>query len=91
MISPIIAKLAGIMERKSSRWTKIENKWAIGQAGFIPKHSAVDHWQHSIVDHCAMLWHMIEKTWDAKEVELWFSFVDFRKAFDMVPRERPWE
>jgi hypothetical protein len=33
---------------------------------------------------------MVEKTWDSKNEELWCCFVDFRKAFDMVPREKLW-
>jgi hypothetical protein len=58
-----------------------EEKWAIGQAGFRPK--------HSMVDHCLTLQHMIEKTRYTKKAELWCCFMDFRKAFDMAPeRER---
>jgi hypothetical protein len=58
------------MERKKTKWAEEEEKLAIGQAGFRPKHSTVDH--------CPTFRHMIEKIWDAKE-ELWCYFVDFSK------------
>lgn len=44
MVNPLLGKLFGSMvERKTSRWAKIEGKRAKGQAGFRPKYSTVDH------------------------------------------------
>ena len=52
-----------------------------GQASFRPKHSTVDHGIN--------LRHIIEKVWEKKE-EAFCCFVDFKKAFDMVPRDKLW-
>ena len=44
MVSSTIAKLySTIMEQKISKWAESTNKRALGQAGFRPKHSTVDH------------------------------------------------
>ena len=60
MINPLFAKLFGSMlENKISKWAKEKDKHAKGQAGFRPKHSAVDH--------CITLRHIIEKVWEKKE------------------------
>jgi hypothetical protein len=82
MINPLFAKLFGSMlEKKISKWTEERDKRAKGQAGFRPKHSTVDH--------CITLRHIIEKAWEKKE-EVFCCFVDFRKAFDTVPRDKLW-
>jgi hypothetical protein len=79
MINPLFAKLFGSMlEKKISKWAEERDKRAKGQAGFRPKHSTVDH--------CITLRHIIEKAWEEKE-EVFCCFVDFRKAFDTVPRD----
>lgn len=49
--------------------------------GFRPKHSTVDH---SIT-----LRHIIEKAWARKD-EVFCCFVDFKKAFDTIPRDKLW-
>jgi hypothetical protein len=82
MINPLFAKLFGSMlENKISKWAEERDKRAKGQAGFRPKHSTVDH--------CITLRHIIEKVWEKKE-EVFCCFVDFRKAFDTVPRDKLW-
>ena len=57
------------------------DKRAKGKAGFRPKHSTVDHG--------ITLRHIIEKVWE-KKGEAFCCFVDFKKAFDMVPRDKLW-
>ena len=52
-----------------------------GQAGFRPKHSTVDHG--------ITLRHIIEKVWE-KKGEAFCYFVDFKKSFDTVPRDKLW-
>jgi len=42
--------------------------------------------KHSTIDHGITLRHIIEKVCEGKE-ELFCLFVDFKNAFDMVPRE----
>jgi hypothetical protein len=42
-----------------------------------------------MIDHGITLRHIIEKVWEKKEEVLCF-FVDFKKAFDMVPRDKLW-
>lgn len=76
-------KLFGSMiEHKISKWEEIKNKRAKGQIGFRPKHSTIDHG--------ITLRHIIEKIWDEKG-EAFCCFVDFRKAFDTMPRQKLWD
>jgi hypothetical protein len=70
-----------MLEKKISKWIEERDKCAKGKAGFRPKHSTVDH--------CITLRHIIEKVWEKKE-EVFCCFVDFRKAFDAVPRDKLW-
>lgn len=83
MINPLFAKLFGNMiENRISKWVEENGKWAKGQAGFRPKHSTVDYG--------ITLRHLIEKRWEEKE-EIFCCFVDFKKAFDTVPRVKLWK
>ena len=41
------------------------------------------------MDHGITLRHIIEKVWEKKE-EAFCCFVDFKKAFDTVPRDKLW-
>ena len=80
MINPLFAKLFGSMvEDKISKWAKVKEKRARGQAGFRPKYSTVDHG--------ITLRHIVEKVWEDKE-KVFHCFVDFKKAFDTVPRDK---
>ena len=82
MISPLLAKLYDIiLENKMSIWLESEGKWAKGQAGFRR--------QHSTTDHLVMLRIIVEEFHNDKS-NLFCCFVDFRKAFDTVPRNNLW-
>jgi hypothetical protein len=82
MINPLFAKLFGSMlENRINKWAEEGDKRAKGQAGFRPKHSTIDRG--------ITLRHIIEKVW-AKKEEAFCCFVDFKKAFDMVPRDKLW-
>ena len=77
MISPLLAKLYGvILEKNTSNWLESEVKWAKGQAGFRRKHSTMDHLVtlRIIVNECRN-----------DKFNLFCCFMDFRKAFDTVP------
>ena len=81
MISPILAKLYGIiLEKKISRWLESEGKQAKGQAGFTRKHSTTDH--------LVTLRIIVEECRNDKS-NLFCFVVEFRKAFDTVPRNNP--
>ena len=82
MTSPPLAKLYGIiLENKLSIWLESEEKQAKGQAGFRR--------QHSTTNHLVMLRIIVEECCNDKG-NLLCCFVDFRKAFDMVPRNNLW-
>lgn len=78
MISPLLAKLYGvILEKKMSIWLEREGRRAKGQTSFRRHHSTNDHL--IIAEECC----------DHKS-DLFCCFVDFRKAFDTVPRNNLW-
>ena len=78
MISPLLAKLYGlILEKKISIWLESEGKWAKGQAGFRR--------EHSTMDDLVTLRIIVEKCRNDK-FNLFCCFMDFRNAFDAVPR-----
>jgi hypothetical protein len=82
MINPLFAKLFGSMlVNRINKWAEERDKHAKGQAGFRPKHSTTDHG--------ITLRHIIEKVWEKKE-EAFCCIVDFKKAFDTVPRDKLW-
>jgi hypothetical protein len=78
MISPILAKLYGIiLEKKISLWLYIHDKRAKGQANFRRYHSTMDH----IVTFSIIA----EEFCNTKTNIVFFFFFYFRKVFDMVP------
>jgi len=78
----LFAKLFGSMlKNKIIKWPEERDKHAKGQESFKSKHSTVDH--------CTNLRDITENVWEIKE-EIFFFFVDFRKEFDMVPRDKHW-
>jgi len=82
MISPLLAKLYGIiLEKKINIWLESEGKRAKGQAGFR-RH-------HSTTDHLITLRIIMEECRNDKS-NLFCCFVDFRKSFDTVPRNNLW-
>jgi hypothetical protein len=76
MISLILAKLYGIiLEKKISLWLESHSKRAKGQARFRRYHSTLDH---------HVTFRIIAEEFCNTKTNF---FVDFRKAFDMVPRK----
>jgi hypothetical protein len=83
MISPILAKLYGIiLEKKISLWLESHRKRAKGQARFRRYHSTMDHLVtlRIIVEEC-----------HNNKTNLLCCFIDFRKSFDIVPRTNLWD
>lgn len=83
MVSNLMAKVFGkILEKKISGWAETNNARAPSQAGFRPKHSTIDHLitLKAITDNAK-----------GKDKSILCCFVDFKKAFDMVPRDKIWE
>jgi hypothetical protein len=82
MISPILAKLYGIiLEKKISLWLESHSKRAKGQAGFMIYHSIVDY---------LVTFKIIANEFHNTKTNLFCCFVDFRKTFDMVPSKNLW-
>ncbi|MCO5586433.1 hypothetical protein L7F22_040373 [Adiantum nelumboides] len=82
MIGACMNKLLGSMvEQEMSKWAENNNKRAIGQAGFRPKHSTIDHLitLRVITENCRL-----------KGQTMYCCFVDFQKAFDTIPRANLW-
>jgi hypothetical protein len=46
--------------------------------------------RHSTIDHCVTLRHLIEKIWDKQGESTYFCFLDFKKAFDTMFRDKIW-
>ncbi|KAH9329440.1 hypothetical protein KI387_001548, partial [Taxus chinensis] len=81
MVNPLFGELfGGMIERRISSWAKREGKRAKGKANFQPRHSPIDH--------CITLRHLIEKVWDTQGEDIFCCFVDFKKAFDTLPRDK---
>ena len=82
MVSSIMAKLfSTILKMQLSKWAEDHNKRAYGQAGFRPGHNTIDH----LVTLRVLM--------DESRLEgatLYCCFVDFKKAFDTVPRAGLW-
>ena len=82
MINPLLAKLYGIiLKKKISIWLESEGERAKGQVGFRR--------QHSTTNHLVTLRIIVEECRNDKS-NLFCCFVDFRKAFDTVPRNNLW-
>ena len=82
MNSPLLANLYGIMlENKINGWLEMEGKRDKGQAGFRR--------QHSTTDHPVTLRIIVEECHNDKS-SLFCFFVDYRKDFDMLPRNILW-
>jgi hypothetical protein len=82
MINPILTKLYGIiLEKKINIWLESHGKRAKGQARFRRYHSTVDH---------LVTFRITAEEFRNTKTNLFCYFVDFRKAFDMVPRKNLW-
>jgi hypothetical protein len=79
-IEPIVAKLFNaLLDRRANTYLEARGLRAPQQCGFRPQRSCADH--HLTLDH-------IIQTTRAAGHKLFATFIDFRKAFDSVPRER---
>jgi hypothetical protein len=82
MISSILAKLSGIiLEKKISLWLESHGKRVKGHARFRRYHSTVDH---------LVTFRIIAEEFHNSKTNFFGCFVDFRKAFEMVPRKNLW-
>ena len=82
MISPLLAKLYGIiLEKKLRIWLESEGKRGKGQAGFRRHRSKMDH--------LITLRIIMEECHNDKS-NLFCCFVEFRKDFYTVPRNNLW-
>ena len=83
MIYHILAKLYGlILEKKLRLWLENHGKRAKGQDGF-QRH-------HSTINPLVTLRVIVEEFGNSK-FNIFCFFVDFRKAFEIVPRDKLWK
>jgi hypothetical protein len=81
-VGPVLAKVfAMILEARLSRWAEERGLRARGQAGFRKKFRTTDN--------LYILRKLIEQS-THKHEKVYCCFVDFRKAFDTVPRDLLW-
>ncbi len=81
-IGPIVTKLfAMILEKRLNKWVEQHGLCAKGQAGFRK--------DYRTTDQLFILRTLIEQS-KPKKKPLYYCFVDFKKAFDIVPREMLW-
>ncbi len=81
-IGPILAKLfAMILDKRLSEWVEQHGLRAQGQAGFCKNYRTTDQLfiLHTLIEHSK-----------AKKKPLYCCFVNFKKVFDIVPREMLW-
>ena len=81
-VSTVLAKLyASSLTRRLAEWTERHHLRAVGQAGFRAAHNTADQ--------MLVMRTLIESARAARE-PLYVCFVDFRKAYDSVPRDLLW-
>jgi len=82
-IGPILAKLfAMILDKKLNEWAEQHGLCTKGQAGF--------HKDYRTIHQLFILRTLIKQT-KAKNKPFYCCFVDFKKAFDIVPHEMLWQ
>ena len=82
-VGTVLAKLyASMINSRLSRWAECHGLRAQGQAGFRE--------DHRCADHLLVLRTIIEQQRASKN-PLYTCFVDFRKAYDTVPRDLLWQ
>ncbi len=82
-VGPVLAKVfAMILESRMSQWAEINDLRAKGQAGFRK--------DFRTTDNLFILRTLIEQAIFQKK-KLYTCFVDFKKAFDTVPRDLLWQ
>ncbi len=83
MVGPILTKLfAMILDKRLSEWVEQHGLCAKGQTGF--------HKDYRTIDQFFILRILIEQS-KVKKKPLYCCFVDFKKAFDIVPCEVMWQ
>ena len=70
------------MEKNIRSWVEYHHKQAFGEARFRPKHLTIDH---------SIALRVIAKETRLQGKTLDCYFVDFNKAFDIVPRSEFWK
>ncbi len=82
-VGPVLAKVfAMILEARLSNWAEERGLRARGQAGFRK--------DFRTTDNLYILWTLIEQNIH-KHKKVYCCFMDFRKAFDTVPRDLLWQ
>ena len=82
-VGPVLDKLyAMVLESRISKWAETQGVSAGCQAGFRR--------DHRTTDHIFTLQTLFDK-FKANRTPLYCSFVHFRKAFDVVPRDLLWQ
>ena len=82
-VGPVLAKLyAMVLEARITQWAEEQGVRAESQAGFRPGRRTTDH--------IFTLQTLFDKT-RASKTPLYCCFVDFKKAFDWVPRDLLWQ
>ena len=87
-VSTILSKLyATVLERRISGWAEEHGLRAAGQAGFRRDHRTTDNIfiMRRLIESCKAM-----KT-SHQHGRLYACLVDFRKAFDTIPRNKLWE
>jgi len=83
MIGPILAKLfVMILDKRLREWAKQHGLCAKGRVGFRKYYGSIDQF--------FILRTLIEQS-KAKKKPFYYCFVDFKKAFDIVPCEVLWQ
>ena len=74
----------GILNRRLYSWSEENEKINVEQAGFRRSHSTIDHifTLHSMISNCL---------YGRRRSKFYVCFVDFKKAFDTINRDRLWE
>ena len=82
-VSPVLTKLyAMVLEARLARWAEASSSRAPTQAGFRRNHRTTDH---------TFTLHTLISQARAEKRPLYTCFVDFKKAFDSVPRSLLWQ
>ena len=71
-----------VLNERITKWANVMEKISENQAGFRQG--------YSVIDHIFTLSAIIEKTLCKKKRKLYVAFIDFKKAFDFVERNKLW-
>ncbi len=83
-VGPVLAKMfAMILDQRLAVWTEKNKLRAKGQAGFRK--------DHRTTDNLFIIKTLIDQRTSRRGAKLYCCFVDFKKAFDTVPRSLLWQ